>query len=201
MNDLAVILRPAVLSRLRTETRDLHNDIEQTLDLMDDKLTYAGYVNRLKQFYGFYRPIEEKILDASSPLAQWIELSPRRKSALLEVDLYSLSNRRAVDLPICEKLPPLKGIADYFGCMYVLEGASLGGQIISRHIQKKIGVTRIHGGRFFNGYGDRTGAMWQEFRSAISDFSLATNDDDAVVASARATFKSLQLWCQRNIEQ
>ena len=201
MNDLAVVLRPAVLLRLRTETRDLHDDIEQTLQLMDEELTRESYVHRLEQFYGFYKPVEEKIFDAGSPMNQCLELTQRRKSALLEVDLISLSQHSAIEISLCEKLPPLKSIADYFGCMYVLEGASLGGMLISRHIQKKLGVTPICGGRFFYGYGDRTGAMWQEFRSAITDYSSTTNDDDAIIASARATFEALQLWCQGKINQ
>ena len=196
MNETAVTLRPAVLARLRTETRDQHDAIEQTLQLMDDDLTAAAYRHRLERFYGFYKPVEDRIFNNGSPLEEWLTLQHRRKTPLLEADLKALGQQAAAPLPLCVDLPPLNDAAEYFGCMYVLEGATLGGVLISRHIQKKLGMTAMTGGQFFNGYGERTGAMWQEFRTAITDFSFVTDQQDAVIASARATFETLQFWCQ-----
>ena len=38
------------------------------------------------------------------------------------------------------RLPPLETQADAFGCLYVLEGATLGGRVISRHIERALGL-------------------------------------------------------------
>jgi heme oxygenase len=194
LNELAVEA-PALLSRLRAETRDQHDAIEQALLLMDDDLSIATYRHRLEQFYGFYKPVEDRLLRPGSPLANWLSLEPRRKAALLEADLETLGRAIDAQFPLCSDLPPLNDPADYFGCLYVLEGASLGGVVISRQVQPKLGVTALSGGRFFNGYGQRTGAMWQEFRTAITAFSAGTDQQDAVVAAARATFATLNSWC------
>lgn len=191
-----VTLQLPLLSRLRTETRDQHDAIEQTLLLMDDDLTPDAYRRRLAQFFGFYKPVEERLLDGRGPLAPWLAVQARRKTPLLEADIHALGQLATALLPLCTKLPPLNSAAECFGCLYVLEGATLGGLIISRHVGQKLGVAARSGGAFFCGYGEQTGAMWQQFRAAITAFSLQTDDQDAVVASARATFEALQHWCE-----
>lgn len=188
----------ALLIRLRTETREQHDAIEHTLMLMDDELGCELYRRRLEQFYGFYKPVEQRMLSNDSALRHWLSLPERRKTALLEADLSTLGGNAPAQLPLCVDLPPLNSVADFFGCMYVLEGASLGGTVISRHVQKKLGVSPLSGGQFFYGYGNHTGAMWQQFRSAITAFSSEQVDHDAIVSSARATFETLRHWCNES---
>lgn len=199
MNDMNLALQATVLHRLRHETRDQHDAIERTLMLMDEGLSGDQYRQRLEQFHGFYQPVEARMFGHASPLAGALQLAPRRKTPLLVADLATLGGCAATHLPVCADLPPLGSAAEHFGCMYVLEGASLGGVLISRHIHKALRVTPASGGSFFYGYGERTGAMWQEFRSAITAFSLESDDHDAIVASARATFETLQRWCEERI--
>jgi heme oxygenase len=194
---MTVALHAPTLSRLRSETREQHDAIEKTLLLMDDDLTLETYRRRLEQFYGFYAPVEERLFNHSSPLAAWLSLEPRRKTPLLQADLSALGYPAAARLPLCTNLPRLVSSAECFGCLYVLEGATLGGVIISRHVQQKLGVLPSAGGAFFGGYGDRTGAMWQACRSAMTAFSSDADDQDVVVASARATFLALQQWCEK----
>ena len=190
-----VTLQLPLLSRLRTETRDRHDAIEQTLLLMDDDLTLEAYKCRLEQFLGFYKPLEERLLDGRGPLAPWLDVQARRKTPLLEADVTALG-QDAARLPVCTTLPSLASAAACFGCLYVLEGATLGGVIISGHVGQKLGISPAAGGAFFDGDGEQTGAMWQQFRTAISAFSRQSEAQDAVVASARATFEALQHWCE-----
>jgi heme oxygenase len=192
---MTVTLQLPLLSRLRTETRDQHDAIEQTLRLMDDDLTAEAYRRRLAQFYGFYKPVEARILDGRGALAAALAVQERRKTPLLEADLKALGQATAC-LPLCTKLPPLVSAAECFGCLYVLEGATLGGVIISRHVGRKLAISPASGGKFFDGYGEHTGAMWQQFRTAITTFSSGSDEQDKVVASARATFEALQHWCE-----
>ena len=196
---MTVALSAPMLARLRSETREQHDDIEKTVLLMDDDLTREAYRRCLAQFYGFYQPVEERILDSAGPLSDWLSVEPRRKTPLLESDLKVLGYSRA-PLPVCKRLPQLMSAAECFGCLYVLEGATLGGVIIGRHVEKCLGVTPSSGGKFFWGYGSQTGAMWQEFRSAITAFSETTDKQDVVVATARATFQALQQWCEEEQE-
>jgi heme oxygenase len=192
---MTAALHVPTLSRLRSETREQHDAIEKTLLLMDDDLTLETYRRQLEQFYGFYKPVEERLFKRCGPLAAWLAVEQRRKTALLQADLSALGHPAVARLPLCTELPSLVSSAECFGCLYVLEGATLGGMIISRHVQLKLGVTPSAGAAFFGGYGDQTGAMWQQFRAAITAFSTDEDDQDVVVASARTTFLALQKWC------
>ena len=48
---------PAILTRLRLETRAEHRAVECVLFLMGAALTREAYRLRLAQFYGFYGPL------------------------------------------------------------------------------------------------------------------------------------------------
>jgi heme oxygenase len=88
----------------------------------------------------------------------------------------------------------LETTAQLFGCLYVLEGATLGGQIITRHLHASLGLTPETGAAFFAGYGARTGSRWKEFGTHLSAFALQSGSGDAIVASANSTFETLDLW-------
>lgn len=186
-----------LLTRLRVETRAQHDAIERTLLLVGDDLTLELYQRRIAQFYGFYKPVEEQLLDDCGPMAAWLAVRRRRKTPLLQADLIALGQQAATKLPLCTALPSLSSAAECFGCMYVLEGATLGGVMINRHVEKTLRVSPGTGGDFFWGYGEQTGDMWQQFRTAITAFSLTSEQQDVVVASARTTFETLQHWCEK----
>ncbi|WP_426211468.1 biliverdin-producing heme oxygenase [Massilia sp. TWP1-3-3] len=198
---MGTTLQTPLLSRLRSETRTEHDAVERTLRLMEDDLTLERYRRRLEQFYGFYQPIEKWLLDDGGFIAPWLAVEPRRKTPLLQADLIALGQQTDTRLPLCTQLPSLGSAAECFGCLYVLEGATLGGVIINRYVEQKLGVAQDSGAKFFCGYGGQTGAMWQQFRTAISDFSLTSSEQDVVVASARATFDTLQQWCEKEVSR
>ena len=195
MNQKGHPVTPApIVARLRDETRAEHEAIEAALGLMSESLTPDAYRRTLERFYGYYQPFEAAI-HAFDGWADWgLELGERRKLPLLESDLRALGVDAPERLPQCQQLPPLFSMADAFGGLYVMEGATLGGQFISRHIRQTLGVTPETGGRFFHGYGERTGAMWNLFRSALVAFATTRQAEDEVVASAIATFRTLRGW-------
>lgn len=185
-----------VLARLKTDTRAEHEAIEQTLALMGSKLTTRTYRRRLEQFYGFYRPLEDGLAAIGGWSARDIDLSARGKVHLLTDDLAALEGPDPSLLPICSRLPRLLDAVDGFGCLYVLEGATLGGQILSRHLRDTLGITPDTGGRFFHGYGERTADQWRSFRRALGAFVDAHAAEDQMVSAAADTFRTLRLWCE-----
>jgi len=63
-----------------------------------------------------------------------IDFDARRKSARLAADLQWLGHGALTSLPRCAALRPLPGAAAAFDCLYVLEGATLDGRTIARHL-------------------------------------------------------------------
>lgn len=186
----------SILARLKDETRSEHDAIEQVLDLMEPGLTHGAYRRRLEQFHGFYRPVEERLQALGDWSKYGIDLAARRKAPLLEADLRVLGAEAVENFPVCRDLPDLTDVTDGFGCLYVLEGSTLGSQFISRHVQKVLGVTPEIGGRYFHGYGEQTGEMWREFGAALTSFAVARQTQDRVVENAIATFRKLRQWFQ-----
>ena len=185
-----------ILSRLRLETRADHDAIDRTLDFTSPSLTRAGYLHRLTQFFGFYQPLEALLL-ARSKSGAGVWFRPRiGKTALLEQDLAFFGTAPHTLLQ-CRELPRLETAADLLGCLYVMEGATLGGRVISRHLRAHLGVLPETGGRFFQGYGEDTRKMWMAMREALVTSVLNVDTADRVVTSATATFTSLRHWCER----
>jgi len=87
------------------------------------------------------------------------------------------------------------GTDQALGLLYVLEGSTLGGIVIGRHLASlpHLSDVRI---RAFSPYGHETGAMWAAFRQVTRDRVATGGNADAIVRSARATFRALATWCR-----
>lgn len=185
-----------ILTRLREETRPQHEAAEAALNLMRDDLSRDEYQHVLIKFHGVYRPLEASL--AKLPWsAHGIDHAARLKRPALDSDLRTLGIDDPDVLPVCPGTPAPRTIDEGFGCLYVLEGATLGGRIIAPHIERVLGLTPDDGIRFFSGYGTDTGAMWQAFREALTTHATDNPRDDQIVQSAAATFTALLHWLQK----
>src|SRR5919206_2700698 len=147
--------------RLRRTTRALHWRVATSVRI-DARLDSAeSYEALLLAFLGLHRPV-----DAALAELDWsgtgIDIGRRRKAARIEADLRDLGVPEAVlrDAPLCPAPEP-EGRAAGLGWLYVTEGASLGGRIILREASRRLGIGADRGGRYFAGYGPRTGALWR----------------------------------------
>ncbi|TWH71970.1 heme oxygenase [Modestobacter roseus] len=185
-----------VLRRLRTETATEHRAVEDALDLLDPELTRARLVTALTRMHGFWCAAEAGLdaWAAAEPAdATRVGWSRRRRSHLFAADLAELdAPATPVDQP---HLPPVAGTDTALGRLYVLEGSSLGGVFIDRHLATLPHVAAPGALRAFSPYGAETGAMWHAFRSATRERVAGGGDAERVVASARETFGALAVWC------
>jgi heme oxygenase len=180
-------------ARLRLETRADHDAVEAVMALMDDGLTAAHYRCRLEQLLGFYRPLESRLGRVPESELCGLSLAERAKTPLLAADVADVAP--VPEVPDCADLPDVGTSARAFGCLYVLEGATLGGRFISQHVERALGFTADRGGRFFAGYGARTKEMWSAFCSSLAAFAeTAPEAADDVVGTARLTFDALRRW-------
>ena len=181
-------------SELRAVTRPMHDALERRVNLADSNLSRERYFQILRRFYGFYAPLERAITAYGTHPQDWID-ADRRKVPLLSSDLESsgMTNRGIAHLPCCNELPDLSSPLSYLGCMYVLEGATLGGQLVSRHVKERLGLTDGVT-RFFNSYGSRVGGMWKSFCDHLESVGRADDARGPIVASACATFGALDRW-------
>ncbi len=159
--------------------------------------TREEHRQRTGMFLGFLEPLERQVtrtLGESHPLT-----AGRAKTGWLQDDLraHGLSDTAIATLPRCADLPDVSTPERALGALYVFEGATLGGQIISKHLEQELGYAGGQGYRYFQAYGPETGRRWQAFRGFLQQPEAAAAADDTV-ATAGETFSKLQAWMERN---
>ncbi len=181
-----------VMKRLKEATRDQHEGLENTVDIMKESLTPEDYKKLLLKFYRFYAPVEEELAKLDWEKVGY-SLKARRKVPKLEEDLeYLGAAEERNTIKLWTGIPKIADHASGFGVLYVLEGATLGGQIINRHIREHLGVAPGSGATFFNGYGPRTGEMWMEFCQTVNSYSEEFGGEEEMIEAARAAFDSFR---------
>ncbi len=183
-----------VLRRLRSDTAAEHAAVEQALDLLDADLTTVRLASALSRLHGFWQSAEAGLdawAAAEPAAAEGVHWADRRRAHLFAADLAALGARPAAERP---ELPAVPDTDTALGRLYVLEGSTLGGVFIDRHLA---GLPQLTGTelRAFSPYGEGTGAMWHRFRSATRTHVATGGDPARVVAAARQTFTALGTWC------
>lgn len=184
----------SILAQLKARTAHQHQQTEDGVDLMRDDFSLEDYKNLLVRFYAFYKSYDEKLRESlkENPLGFYEE--KRFNSPRLAADLKSLgmSDEAISEIETFENLPALDSPEKTFGSLYVVEGSTLGGQVISRHLKEKFGLDKSNGAAFFSGYGKDTGKMWNAFREAVTEFADGNNvNREEIIKAANETFEKI----------
>ena len=187
---------------LRLATADIHEALHRHpafSGLMRSDLTFRGYASLLGRLWGFHAPLERSLRTGPDPLAAWIDLEAREKAYLLRADLGALgmSNAEIDALPVCETLPPMQSPDNVVGCLYVLEGAGLGGAVLARKLDCHLGRDNPAGRRFFVGRPDPDPMPWPAFCRLLEAFA-EQGDLAQIACGARRTFHAMALWLNRD---
>lgn len=175
-----------ILAQLKADTREAHARAEAALNLLDPGLTRERYGDVLRGLHALYVPL-------CADLGRWLGAHPaldwpaRRAAKLdgLAADLHVLGLR---PLPP-RAVPGLPDEAHAWGALYVLEGATLGGQLLRRHLAARLDEPAA-GLRFFGSYGEQVGPRWKAFGAALEARCAheTATFHDGVVAGAAQTF-------------
>jgi len=174
-----------LLTELREGTRDAHERLERRLDLLN-----APSRSRLRAvlagFYGFHRVWEPS---AERQLGE--VMTGRSRLSQLEADLTVLGETQSENISLCTAAD-IRTHEEAWGSLYVMEGSTLGGQLIRKGPNGLAGMPP-EGLAYFNGYGRRTAARWRELQGLL--LSLPSHlSSEGIVAGARKTFAVLHDW-------
>jgi len=179
---------------LRAATSHLHRRLDTRLPFSNADITI--YRRVIQAYYGFYLPLEW-LLAGQASIIPGIDWPKRIKTPFLRQDLLALElTGSEIDaLPVCQRLPVVDTMAQALGVLYVVEGATLGGQALRDLIEVKIGIEAGTGGAFMNVYGTGTSALWQGFLECLH--KLHEPDQKAqAVAAALQTFLCFEEWLE-----
>ena len=80
--------------------------------------------------YGFLQPYEAHLRQHAEELGPAWEIAERQRAHLILADLGVPADQ----LPLCPAMPPLATVPQLLGALYVLEGSTLGGQVLARQL-------------------------------------------------------------------
>lgn len=184
-------MRDGLHARLRAATAPQHEGLERDLDWTARVATLVGYRALLARLHGFHAAYEPAIAQA---LADEAFFASRRRLSRLEADLRYLTLAEGTIAALPRPAPPvLPTPAAALGALYVLEGSTLGGQLIGRHIAALHGLTG-DGLAYYRAHGPATGAMWSAFRARLALFEGDAAAEESLVEAAIATFAAMRVW-------
>ncbi len=186
---------PSLRRRLKCETAAVHQHLEVQLGLLDPNLDVSRYRRVLETFYGFYVPVEielTRLATAEPPLG----FPLRARAELIERDLLALglSPAELAALPLCNDRPKLSCFEDLAGCLYVLEGACLGGQVLTPLLHRRLGLAKDRGAAFFAGDGESTLPRWAVVVAWLDGLPRTGASTAQIIRTAKATFDAFARW-------
>jgi heme oxygenase (biliverdin-IX-beta and delta-forming) len=185
-----------LIAALKVATADAHKAVEELVPLMKKDVTIVDYEAYLRAFFGLLEPLEVQLAHVPHLLEALPDYRLRRKSELLRDDLRRLGMRdwEIDDLPRCQQLPTLTTMPQAMGCLYVLEGSTLGGHVLRSHLRFHLGGTFEVASSFLSAYGPNLTAMWRSFGKHLVHAIHTEADRLALVASAQDTFAAFHVW-------
>lgn len=131
-----------------------------------------------------YKPLE-KTLALQLGNENALELNVRlNKSQWLKSDLQEL---KALPNEKINAIPEIPNSLQALGVLYVVEGSSLGGQIIAKNFVTRLGLNENQT-QFFKGYGPQTGVMWQRLKGFVDSQDLNQEQTQQVIEGANKAF-------------
>lgn len=187
-----------VLERLRRETAELHREVEKMTDLPGSISTREDYAQLLRRLYDFHTAVEARLTNpfwAMGWLDLGIALPTHRRAHLLSEDLHSLG---AVPDEATVWLPGLDNIGQALGCLYVVEGSSLGGRVLAPAFRAALGEVPTG---FFDSDERMHPHPWRSVMAGLRKFNVSAGSADDVVLGAKGTFLAFgrHLACQARV--
>jgi len=185
----------SAMSELRSATWPVHQRLEKRLQVRGRFSQADGYRAHLEGMWGFCAGLEHR-LESTGIGDALQDYDARRKLPLLARDLgtLGLSSAALAELPVCRILPACPDTASALGCLYVIEGSTLGGQTLAPLVHRQLGFNADRGAAFLTSYGSRVGAMWRAFGSALEAWCRDPERRMRSVQAAIGTFEALETW-------
>lgn len=177
--------------QLKTATQPIHEALHVhplMRRLMEAECSLADYRTILGVFQRFYTDAEARFnklqnvkFDGEAPVLAW-----------LRQDFCAISG--GDDFAKISRTEAAKNadFSSYLGYLYVKQGSTLGGQVLSRRLGDTLGLSPERGLRFFSGFGENTRQNWLYFLRYLEEQASSINDL-TTVASANECFLTLNI--------
>ncbi len=172
-------------TKIKEATQQRHQATEKLLFPQQNwsDLSLDQYREFLQIQYVFYQRAEQQIdANLSSELQQMLDWSNRQKLPWIEIDLLEINAITPTDF---HQETLITSEEEAMGLLYVTEGATLGGRMIKKALEKNEHISPYTSFRFLSGYGADTSAYWKSFLTILEGTHYKP---DIVITSAQRGF-------------
>jgi heme oxygenase len=169
---------------LKEATKAIHSQLHNVAPfqtLLSEQINQDQYQKLLRAHFIYFEQMERHFsqitnrFEHEANVLHWLRLDlDRLGESILQKQLTSI-----VDIPI--------NFSSYIGYCYVKQGSTLGARILLKRLQNCLAIDNS-ATRFFQGYGEHTTAVWQQFLAY-----LESNEQDLdmqqVCDSAESSFQ------------
>lgn len=196
----------SVMDKLKIETKANHTQTEKVSSmkrLFASDYSLTEYHQHLEKVYGYLSVLEPLLLQGVSADKSLHDFFLARcKQAWLVQDLLSFGLTEAEILALLKPQPPsyINSLPSCLGVYYVLEGSSLGGQVICQQLTQHFVDATANKLRFYQGYGSETRQKWQQFGALVNARFPDPQQPEVneIIEAAKLTFDWLAAWLKTN---
>lgn len=174
---------------LKTQTKTLHDQTEkkfQSHQIFEKTFSLEQYKKLLLGNYFLIKNMEDQVFSTfSNKLSQELNLNERRKLSAIEKDIQNLQLAQKTS----ENSIKVKNQEEAFGMLYVMEGSTLGGNVIAKQLSRNSEFQNVSY-HYFGIYGEETGAKWNNFKS-ILDREISEDQFEQVLNAAKKAYELL----------
>ncbi|AZA75107.1 biliverdin-producing heme oxygenase [Chryseobacterium indoltheticum] len=174
---------------LKKNTAEYHDAAEKLFNsekIFNKTFSLEDYKKIINTNYLMLLHSEDKIFNnLCENFSEKLQLNKRVKLPLIERDLASL----ALENQTASHDFELANEHEALGAMYVIEGSTLGGNVIAKQLSKTEGFDDVTF-NFFGCYQENTGPMWKNFKEVLDTEVTEENYSD-VLSGAKKLYTFL----------
>ncbi|WP_295393550.1 biliverdin-producing heme oxygenase [uncultured Thiodictyon sp.] len=183
---------PRLIVALRLATAPIHAAVERLPAMVRltgpgvSRVDYCRYLSTMAQVYGTLEPPLYAALGALRAAVPPLGLRPKFPILCADLAAYGLAPPR---LARAEQATP--DLSTAVGGLYVLEGSTIGGRVVARHLRQCLGDPLLGGG-FLDFHGEGASAAWKGFGLALEGLrAQRLVDPEQVIDGALRVFRQV----------
>lgn len=180
-----------ISEQLKSQTKELHDKVEAKLNsnkIFDNTYTIDDYKNLLHKNALLIAKYEQAAIDVlNNNLGEALELDKRKKASTLQNELTNLG--LTYDASLQEDTEGIS-TAKALGILYVIEGSTLGGNVIARALSKNEAFNDVTF-NYFSFYKDQTGPMWMKFKTILDEHVVSDEAKQECIDGANLAYNVL----------
>ena len=171
-------------TKLRARTRHAHETAEQAMSLQCRLASLEAYGDLLVRLWSLHSAFELQLGKLSRATVD-IDFDSRRRAHWLAEDIRHLGREPGAPRTLARSIDSME---EAIGALYVLEGSTLGGQVILRQAIRLPGISPTRGARFFWGHAEKTSSLWMAFIDVLNLVDPAGVEAELIEEAALRTF-------------